>query len=265
MRTCKRPTRLAAFTLVELLTVIAIIGILTGMLLPAVQSVREAARRTDCQSRMANIGLALLSYESAQSRFPLGDTWQNHHSWNSAALPWLEQSAVYDRLKFDEPSSDPTTNALVGQQQLPIFHCPSSNKDYPGKTDYCGITGSWDAIGSGPTTGSNGIFLTAKTSTSKGVSMNEIFDGTSHTIAVGEGVGVEEINFGFWVTGRNCFTHEGTVNNPESISQDMYSEHTGGANALLASGAVRFIGEDAQASVVNSLCSRDGDEIVSDF
>ena len=254
-----------AFTLVELLVVIAIIGILSGMLLPAVQSVRDAARRTECQSRMANIGLALLNYESAHSRFPLGNSWQTNHSWNSASLPWLEQQAVFDRIDFEKPWSDPVENVPVGQTQLPIFHCPSSNKDYRGKTDYCGITGSWDAVGSGPTTGSNGVLLSAKTPKSKGVSMQDIFDGTSYTIAVGEGTGVEEINFGFWLAGRNCFTHEGSINNPESVSQDMYGEHTGGANTLLASGAVRFIVEATEASIVNALCSRDGNEVVDDF
>ena len=80
-----------------------------------------------------------------------------------------------------------------------------------------------------------------------------------------EGTGVEEINFGFWLAGRNCFTHEGSINNPESVSQDMYGEHTGGANTLLASGAVRFIVEATEASIVNALCSRDGNEVVDDF
>jgi len=265
MNNFDRPARRTAFTLVELLVVIAIIGVLVGMLLPAVQSVRGAARRVNCQNRMANIGLALLSYESAHGVFPVGDSWQNHHSWNSASLPWLEQKAVYDRLVLDKPFNDATTNAQVGQVSLEAFHCPSSNKEFSGKTDYCGITGSWDAIGSGPTTGSNGIFLSARTARDKGVGINDIFDGTSYTIAVGEGTGVEAINFGFWISGLNCFTHEGKVNVAERNSQDMFSEHSSGANSLLASGAVRLIGEQIEAPVVAALCSRDGAEVVGEF
>ena len=86
------------FTLVELLVVIAIIGILIGMLLPAVQQVREAARRTQCANNIRQISLAALNFESANTRFPSG--WQSNDNtieggpgwaWSTELLPFLEQ------------------------------------------------------------------------------------------------------------------------------------------------------------------------------
>ena len=101
------------FTLVELLVVIAIIGILIGMLLPAVQQVREAARRTDCMNRMRQLGLACHNFESAHMAFPSAggvvNQWfaeQNRPlrgfencSWMYQILPFIEQNALYEQRK----------------------------------------------------------------------------------------------------------------------------------------------------------------------
>jgi len=97
----------SAFTLVELLVVIAIIGILIGMLLPAVQQVREAARRTQCQNNCRQIGLAALNYESALMRFPPtvfsvpnskpGSELRGHSTWLQL-LPYMEQQALQDAI-----------------------------------------------------------------------------------------------------------------------------------------------------------------------
>src|ERR1700748_2155520 len=96
--------RRRAFTLVELLVVIAIIGILVALLLPAIQSAREAARRAQCQSNLKNIGLALQNYHTAKNRFPKGfvctgagaiEAW----AWSTFLLPYLEEQAIYDQMR----------------------------------------------------------------------------------------------------------------------------------------------------------------------
>lgn len=137
------------FTLVELLVVIAIIGILVGMLLPAVQQVREAARRVTCANNMRQLGLAMHNYESALGHFPPGfsstpsnngsapagvhidpTTWNAAPGWGWAAhlLPYIEGSTVADQIDFAKPIWDSAHLDII-QTQLPVFLCPSSSGD----------------------------------------------------------------------------------------------------------------------------------------
>jgi len=88
----------AAFTLTELLTVIAIIGMLTLLLLPAVQSAREAARRATCSNNLAQLGKAIQLYESANGHFPPGAYGASAYSWIVMILPQLEHQVTYDKL-----------------------------------------------------------------------------------------------------------------------------------------------------------------------
>jgi prepilin-type N-terminal cleavage/methylation domain-containing protein len=136
------------FTLVELLVVIAIIGILVALLLPAIQAAREAARRSQCQNHLKNLGLALMNYHSANKSFPQGfisaAECEASWGWQIFALPYLEEQPLYDKLSpsatFVSPIDKTRTtrrnlvDLLAGQRAedlklvqtpLAIFRCPS--------------------------------------------------------------------------------------------------------------------------------------------
>ena len=143
-----------AFTLVELLVVIAIIGTLIGLLLPAVQSAREAARRTSCQSNIRQLALAIHNYESARRFFPPsmihvpGTTFtSNNGSWSihGRILPYLEEGAAAVKVDLEKAwddgfvptgTPDPTKNwATVRDAKIQIFVCPSeSNQTFRTKS-----------------------------------------------------------------------------------------------------------------------------------
>ena len=155
----------AAFTLVELLVVVAIIGILIALLLPAIQAAREAARRSACSNNLRQFGLGIHNYADRYKCFPIGGSWGSdhypHENWQVALLPFMDNAALYDaidhRLWLDPnmPGADPKTSGhqlfssgwivgppggpmtSVGEQihptqlvpfrtiALPVMHCPS--------------------------------------------------------------------------------------------------------------------------------------------
>ncbi len=127
------------FTLIELLVVIAIIAILIGLLLPAVQKVREAAARAKCTNNLKQIGLALHSYHDANQLFPSGYVDGNTDpastpdndvgpgwGWASFLLPYLEQNSVYTQINFNVAVGT-GVNTQISQQPLAIYQCPSDS------------------------------------------------------------------------------------------------------------------------------------------
>ncbi len=128
------------FTLVELLVVIAIIAVLIGLLLPAVQSAREAARRSSCSSNSKQLGLALMNFHDANKKFPpagflerasnntsvpAGSDTKRHWSWLTLVLPFMEQAGLYDAIDGSQPIYGGAPQAIVGTT-VSAVRCPSA-------------------------------------------------------------------------------------------------------------------------------------------
>lgn len=200
------------FTLVELLIVITIVGILIALLLPAVQSAREAARRTECISRLKQVGLGCLNFESARKTLPAGWDGSSGTDGSSAKefmalhliLPYLEQGNVNFVFNFNYCTLAPE-NRLGTKQQLAIYQCPSDDAAgrawhhtaqdlYFSRSNYAMCWGSKEivrdslgsyraAVQSNPSAKltNDGAFYC-----NRGVGLHEIQDGTSNSVLVSE-------------------------------------------------------------------------------
>jgi len=206
-----------AFTLIELLVVIAIIAILIGLLLPAVQKVREAAARMKCSNNLKQIGLALHNYHDANGAFPSGyynggkpagiygssgEYWMwCYTGWQLQLLPYMEQSALfnnsYNWLKANPYNTDTNSYPACGFV-MSSYTCPSNSRPTTivngGTTyqleSYMGVTGT---SSNNPIAGDGVLYCNSM------VRLTDVTDGTSNTVAVGERpcTGDQQYGWGF--------------------------------------------------------------------
>ncbi|MCC7083447.1 MAG: DUF1559 domain-containing protein [Pirellulales bacterium] len=271
------------FTLVELLVVVAIIGVLIALLLPAVQAAREAARRAQCENNLKQIGLAMQSYHSTQGAFPRGG-WpatSANFSWTACLLPHLEEQPLYERLHRDVPYTD-AANLAAGQAALAVLLCPTapSNQQLKQSADLPRVSKQLYARTCyGAVNGERGLRAPGASNSpergamifEKNISLREIADGASHTILVAEAPeGIHAI----WISVRNLFDQSKPINTPAEFApqyvfydygQELSSYHPGGAFAMFADGSARFLRDSIDDRTLAALCSRAGSETISEY
>jgi type II secretory pathway pseudopilin PulG len=189
-------------TLVELLVVISIIGVLASLLLPAIQSAREAARRLACASNLRQLGVAMQNHHVSLRRFPAGaiakeypttpSTPWTFYRWSTQAMlsPYLENTAAYNALDLDKPLYSVTfavtsENIEGSKAWVPLFLCPSDvqKRLHPsfGPTNYAACTGT--GINGGTPIDTDGMFYVNSTT-----SISSLLDGSTHTVMMSESV-----------------------------------------------------------------------------
>ncbi len=223
-----RTTRVRGFTLIELLVVIAIIGVLIALLLPAVQSCREAARRSQCNNNLMQMGLAAHAYESAYEALPPGvldmpgtpvvvnAPTGYGYSWICRILPYMEQKAIYAHLNFDRIAYDPG-NYTARHVQIGTLLCPSN----PGN----GNGGIGPALGH--YVGSHHDMEAPIAPTNRGafilngvLRLDDFADGTSYTLLIGEVRDGGEPDLG-WASGtRSTLRNAGSQINGPIVAVD---------------------------------------------
>ncbi len=294
--------RRSAFTLVELLVVIAIIGILVALLLPAVQSAREAARRTKCKNNLKQLVLGMHNYEAIYKLFPPGEIHGGKHNagyasstsgnpdhcewdgqigiWGNLIFPFTERHAEYDQLDFSvRKQFTSTNNQQVMQKKIATYLCPSDPFD--------GLTSPWATATnisriqhyyavSGSIEGSNmphpdGTTSYSHCNANDGIFWNDsrigfynVTDGLSNTAAICEVWGRVKKDGGD-SRGMNLHSHvyfDWTPNSNRSNPWKANSFHHGGLHIAFADGSVHFVRNNVSKKIFQAIATIAGAETV---
>jgi prepilin-type N-terminal cleavage/methylation domain-containing protein/prepilin-type processing-associated H-X9-DG protein len=272
------------FSLVELLAVVAVIGVLLGLMLPAVQAARESTRRLQCQHNLRQIGLALQCYaEPNKQCLPAmgrGDaTWTNWHSWRSTLLPFHEQQGLFNQINWKLSPVDPA-NAELAATKLPLYQCPAT-PGYPrleakvtrsaqavlANLDYVAPFGVFfdeslagDSRGTlwTPASYQGGPRYSVYPQFTTPARLADCGDGLSNTVLLHEEAGNPFHMHG----GAERSTHWMGAWFPMELSDFAYLKvnfcnahgifgfHAGGANLVFGDGSTRFISEQTSESIV---------------
>ena len=277
------------FTLVELLVVIAIIAILVGLLLPAVQAAREAARRIQCSNNLKQFGLALHNYHTSSECFPPGNAESRYWTWRAALLPHMEEQAIYDRIDYKysphcydalkqyKPNT-PAKNAFSAQL------CPSDQnaglvwENWTGSfldgtystTTYMGVSGNKENVYGNGSFDPGGVLYNASF-----VKIEHMRDGSSNTLAIGERGVPDGYYWGWCICGGGWWgggyadsilsTELGFSPGDSKGSHDdhFWSYHPGGGLFAMADGSVHYISDSIDYVTFTALSTRSGKEIAS--
>lgn len=279
-----RPRAAAGFALVELLAVVAILGLLVGLVLPAVQRARETARRTACGNNVRQSALAVCGSAEARRRFPAGcDQLPVHphlpsgtlHAWSSLVLPFLEDAGLAGRIDHGLLWNAAGGNDVASRSRIPAYVCPSALVDHLGKADYGGVSGAWMlAVEGVPFTGAEGLtngMLVPRDAGARPVTAAAVTDGLGCTLLLAEstdrgpppGVAADPDDpAGRWAT-MNCFSQAAAFINADA--GDIRGPHPGGAQAAFADGRVAFLNEQMDPAVLAAICTRNGGEQAAGF